>query len=241
MSREKLAALERLQTIDVQIEELTRQADAFPTRMAELEKDVAKAKAVADAERGRLADNERARHQLEGQLAEDKDKLVKWESRLPQLKHQREFAALEREIISLQKSNEDAAENLAKLQTAADPLKASLYQKDAEVTSRESVRAKALADSSHNEAALRKQLAELQAQREKDRAAVDAKLITAYEQVRKRRPGKVVVPMVNNLCSGCNRRLLPQLANTLHAGAIEQCPSCSRIVYFPRPPPEASL
>ena len=241
MSREKLAALEKLQAIDLQIEELTKQADAFPARLAELEKQASEARLAADQERGRLADNERARHGIENQLAEDKDKIKKWESRLPQLKHQREFAALEREITSVRKSNEEAEERLAQLQLDAEPLRISVGQKEAELARRESARAKEAASLASNEKALRDQAANLKAEREQTRAAVDPKLYSSYELVRKRRGGRVVVPLSEptGACSGCNRKLLPQLANQLRGGAIDQCPACMRIIFAHREPPAA--
>lgn len=238
MSREKLGALEKLQVIDLQIEELTKQADAYPARLAELEKQVAEARAIADAERGRLADNERARRQIEISLEEEKDKVKKWEARLPQLKHPREFAALEREVNSAKKANEANEEHLAQLQLDAEPLKLSVQQKEATLAARDAARAAEAADLSHNERALREQAAALQAAREQARAAVDPKLLPKYEVVRKRRGGRVVVRLTGaGSCTGCNRKLLPQMANTIMGGAIEQCPACQRILFYPPDPP----
>jgi predicted nucleic acid-binding Zn-ribbon protein len=238
LSREKLGALEKLQVVDLQIEELTKQADANPARLAELEKQVAEARTIADAERGRLADNERARRQIEISLEEEKDKVKKWESRLPQLKHPREFAALEREINSAKKANEANEEQLAQLQLDAEPLKLSVQQKEAVLASREAARAAEVADLTKNEKALREQAAALQASREEARATVDPKLVVRYEQVRKRRGGRVLVRLTSaGTCTGCNRKLLPQMAYTIMGGAIEQCPACQRILFYPPDPP----
>jgi len=239
LSREKLAALERLQVIDLQIEELTKQADAFPARLVDLEKEATKARALADAERGRLADNERARAHAENSLKEEQEKVKKWESRLPQLKHQREFAALQREIDSANKANEFTEASLVDLKAAAEPLRASVQQKEAELKVREAALAKESAGLQKNEEALRKQAATLKEQRDQARAAVDPKLGGVYEQVRKRKGGRVVVVMNNNgTCSGCHRKQLPQLANQVMGGAIEPCPACGRLMFTLPPPPD---
>ncbi len=241
MSRDTIATLERLQTIDIDIEALTKQADTGPARIGDLESQVAKARLAADQERGRLADNERARRHLENQLTDDREKAKKWESRLPQLKHPREFAALEREVEGLKKSNAAAEEELARLTLDAEPVKAALRVKEGELAEREAALAKEAGSLKRNENKLRNQIAELQASRDEARKHVDPRMYATYEQIRKRRGGRVIVTMVNETCSGCNRRLAPQTANRLRSGAIESCPACLRIVHSPPPPPEATL
>jgi predicted nucleic acid-binding Zn-ribbon protein len=239
LSREKLVALERLQALDLQIEELTRQADAFPAKLAALEAEVAKARAAADVERGRLADNERARREAEATLADEKNKVKIWESRLPHLKHQREFAALEREINSAKKSNEAAEATLAALKVEGEPLRGVVYQKEAELAAKEAVVTRERSGSQQGEGSLREQIAVLKARREQERPSVDPKLLSTYELVRKRRGGRVLVHAANGICTGCHRKLLPHLYNTILNGHIETCPACQRILYAPPPPPEA--
>jgi predicted nucleic acid-binding Zn-ribbon protein len=239
LSREKLVALEKLQTIDLQIEALTKEASAGPSRVAELEAQVARARAAADAERGRLADNERARRHLDNQLAEEKDKVKKWEARLPQLKHQREFAALEREITSLKKSTAAAEEELNKLKGDADPIKRSLQEKEAALAEQQAMVAQEKAGVDSAAAGFQQQVDNLKGERDREKALVDAKLLAPYENARKRRGGKVLVPMVNSACSACNRRLPPQLAAKLHViGTVDVCPACMRLVFVPPPPPD---
>ena len=239
MSREKLAALEKLQTIDLQIEALNKEASAGPARVGELEAQVAKARAAADAERGRLADNERARRNLENQLVEDKDKVKKWEARLPQLKHQREFAALEREIASLKKSTAFAEEELTRLKGEADPIKQTLQEKEAALAEAQARLNTEKGSTDSAAGAFQEQLATLQGERERERANVDPRLYASYENLRKKRGGKTLVPMAGNSCSGCNRRLPPQMVAKLYVpGTVEACPSCMRLLFAPPPPPD---
>jgi predicted nucleic acid-binding Zn-ribbon protein len=239
LSREKLVALERLQVVDLEIEELTKQADAFPARMAALTAEVTKARSAADLERGRLADNERARRQAESSLTEETDKVKKWESRLPQLKHPREFAALEREITSAKKANEATELLLAELKVLGEPLRTLVIQKEAELAKREAALAAEAANLQQSESSLRERAENLKHKRDDERKAVDPKLLSTYELVRKRRGGRVVVEIANGSCTGCHRKLLPQLNNAILNGHIETCPACQRLLYAPKPPPEA--
>jgi predicted nucleic acid-binding Zn-ribbon protein len=241
LSREKLVALEKLQAIDLQIEALSKEADAGPTRVGQVEALVAKARAAADLERGKVADNERARRHLEAQLADETEKVKKWESRLPQLKHPREFAALEREITGTKKANEAAEEELTKLKADFDPLKAVVKEKEGELAARQSELNKEQKSVRAGEGGLRSQIETLQAERDRQKPLIDAKLYAAYESIRKKKGGKVFVPLnAGGACGGCHRKLAPQTVNRLLAtGTFDVCPACLRLVYTPAAPPEA--
>lgn len=236
MSRDKLAAIERLQKIDLDIEELTKTTERFPARRAELEAEAGKARSGADVERGRLADNERARRGIQNVLDQEQDKVKKWEQRLPQLKHPREFAALQREVENAKKANIQAEEDLKRLEGEGVEVKAALRAKEAELAAKESVFARENKTMQSQESELREKIGKLAATVEELKAACDPVLLRAYHDIRRRRPGKALVPVLGGSCSACNRRQPPQLMNKLHAGSIEPCPSCSRLIYLPPTP-----
>jgi predicted nucleic acid-binding Zn-ribbon protein len=237
LSREKLATLEKLQAIDLEIEELRKKADEFPAKLQALEATVAKGRVAADADRKRLDDNEARRRGLDRTIAEEKEKVKKWEARLPGLKHQREYLALQREIESSKKANAFAEEDLLKVKAEAEALKASLKAKDDLLAEHEmdlQTEADALKAS---EAELRGRIANLAEARETERAAVDKAVLKIYETIRKSRPGKAVVPVAKDTCSGCNRRLAPQQAVRMAQGkTVETCAACGRLLYYAPPP-----
>jgi len=75
---DKLRALEELQKVDLKIRDLAQQAERHPARLKQIEGGRDEAKAALDAQRGRLADNERARRQNEQLLQLEKEKVRKW-------------------------------------------------------------------------------------------------------------------------------------------------------------------
>jgi predicted nucleic acid-binding Zn-ribbon protein len=75
-------------------------------------------------------------------------------------------------------------------------------------------------------------LRQLEARRGEAARAVDPSLLSRYENIRRRRAGVAVSPVVGMTCRGCNRNVPPQLAITLQrADSIETCPNCHRIIY----------
>lgn len=234
MSREKLVALEKLQDLDLIIDDLVRQADAFPARKAELEGAFHAARAAADVARAKLADNERARRSVETQLSDEKEKVKKWEARLPQLKHPREFAALQREVEGAKRANAAAEEELNRLKAAAVELKAALDAKDQDAAARETELQAETGGLANQEAELRDRVASLKADRDSSAGVIDRAVLTKYESLRKRRPGRILVAVNGESCGGCHRKLLPLLVHKVIVGdSVEQCPSCLRLLYMP--------
>ena len=231
MSRDNLAALERLQTIDLQIEGLRKDADEVPARLSELEAAVATARAAADAERGRLADRERARLKVENTLADDRARAKKWEERLPQLKHPREFAALQREVDGLKRTIEDNEELVGRNREDETNIKATVQAREAELAAREAALSEATVTLRARESELQGQMGELEQLRAAAQEGVEPRLLATYNLVRRRRPGPALVEARKGSCTGCNRRLQAQTFNTLLNGEVAQCPSCGRLVY----------
>ena len=58
--KERLKGLEALQNVDLQILELQKAGEAYPKRLAELDAELGAARAATEAERARLADNDKA-------------------------------------------------------------------------------------------------------------------------------------------------------------------------------------
>lgn len=239
MSRELLKPLEELQNIDLKIEELEARAAESPARLAELEGLVNQARAAADLERARLAENERGRRYQENLLREEREKVKKWEERLPQLKGPREFAALQREVEAAKRINNEAEEELNRLKSEAVGIKEALSAKETELKAREEELAKEAPSLQNAERRLRRQVKALDSEREQHRQEADARLLRIYDHIRRRRPGKALVETVDMCCTGCHRRMAPHFAYRLIAGAVDQCPSCQRLTYInDEPPPE---
>jgi predicted nucleic acid-binding Zn-ribbon protein len=232
---QKLEAIERLQNLDLEIDANAQALAGLPGRRAELEADVVKARNAADQERGRLADQERARRTVAQGLEQRREDLKKWEARLSLLKHEREFAARQREIEHAKKENLLAEEELKKLDAAAAEIKARLRTFEAELAAREAALASGAATLDADKAALEGKAAAYAAQREELRARADEALVKSYEAVRRKVKGKALVPLAMGNCAGCRRKLPAQLVNLLHAGAVLPCPGCARLVFIPPP------
>ena len=242
--REKLKALEELQQIDLDAQDVRAGLETIPARRAEIESRVLEARKGYDEEKARLEGNERERRQLESLLAMERDKVKKWEGRLGEIRTPREYAALSREIDIAKKTNDGQSEQVKALAAQAGEIQKGLEARAEALAEREEeaqAEAKALDE---KRAAGDEKLRQLDARRAEAAKAVDPALLSKYENIKKRRAGVAVAPVVGMTCKGCHRNIPPQLAIVLaRANSIETCPSCHRIIYSAEavnPPAESS-
>ncbi|MGC3997824.1 MAG: C4-type zinc ribbon domain-containing protein [Anaeromyxobacter sp.] len=241
--REKLKALEELQQIDLEINDVRGQLEGIGPKRAAAEVSVVQAKKAWDEEKGRLESNERERRQLESLLAMERQKAKTWEGKLGDIRTPREYAAFSREIDILKKSNDAQGEQVKALGAQALDIQKALEQQGEALAEAEDAaegQVKALAA---QQAELEARRTSLEARRVESAKLVDPSLLAKYENIKRRRAGVAVTPVVGMTCKGCQRNIPPQLAITLQrANSIETCPNCNRIIYSAEAvnPPAAS-
>ena len=77
------------------------------------------------------------------------------------------------------------------------------------------------------------QIGKLERQREALVPDVQPAALKVYERVLKMRQGVALVPLLNDACGGCHRRLPPQVINQVLLNAdLVTCEACNRILYF---------
>lgn len=230
--REKLKALEELQQIDLEANDVRAELEAIAPRRAEVEVQVKDARRSYDDEKGRLESNERECRQVETLLGMERDKVKKWEGRLNEIRTPREYAALSREIDIAKKSNDTQSEQLKALAAQAVEIQKALEERAEWLAEQEEATQSDLKGLEERRSAAEERLRKLESRRGEATSAVEATLLARYENLRRRRAGVALVPVVGMTCNGCHRNVPPQLAITLQrADSIETCPNCHRIIY----------
>jgi predicted nucleic acid-binding Zn-ribbon protein len=230
--REKLKALEELQQIDLENDEVRTEHGGIAPRRVELESKILEARRAYDDDKGRLQANERERRQIETLLDMERDKVKKWEGRLGEIRTPREYAALSREIDIARKTNDTQSEQLKALTAQAAEIQMALEERAEWLAEQEEAAQGGLQELDARLAAVEQKRRQLEARRAEAVRAVEPSLLSRYENIRRRRAGVALAPVVGMTCKGCNRNVPPQLAITLQrADSIETCPNCHRIIY----------
>jgi predicted nucleic acid-binding Zn-ribbon protein len=230
--QQDLEALLALQADDDVIDGLEAQLKALGPRLAELER---RRKAVADhlaaAEASASAD-ERKHRELEGRLADHKQRQERNLAHLDSVKRMREATAAMAQVEQARKILiEEESELQALARRIADGHKAIAAHRDAleaqdreQATERETIAAE--------RAAIEGSLAEARAKRNQASARVSKSLLAKYDRIRGRRGEQALFPLRGPSCGHCDTAIPLQRRNLmLGTGQIEVCEACGVLLY----------
>jgi predicted nucleic acid-binding Zn-ribbon protein len=228
-----LKALVSLQEIDIRIRELEKDRQQIPSRLKEIESLLGGKDSELAEERNQLDEAEMSRRMLEGDLKAEKEKIKKWEARLTEIRSNRDYQALSREIEAARKANLGIEDEILKRMQEIEDLKASISQKEQDMAG---LNEGLSAERSELEEKLRSINDKISAEdqlRTRAKQTVDDRWLRQYETIRNRRDGVAVVAVLDEHCQGCHMGIPPQLYNIVLKGErIETCPYCHRIVYY---------
>jgi hypothetical protein len=186
--------------------------------------------AQLDAE---IATIEDERGEVNQALLKEQDNVGKAESRLPEIKTQKEYLAILKEVDVAKKQTKDLQEILQGRDEALNTLKEDRDEKQQELDA-----LKSTCDSRCNEIGdLLNEIHESLVSEDSKRASLIEQVPTTirkrYELLLKRRNGTALVEARRGTCTGCNMHLPPQFFNSmLKRQSIDSCPHCNRLLFI---------
>jgi predicted nucleic acid-binding Zn-ribbon protein len=228
-----LKALVSLQEIDVRIRELEKDREQIPSRLTEIETILGGKDSELAGERNQLDEAEMSRRMLEGDLKAEKEKIKKWEARLTEIRSNRDYQALSREIEAARKANLGIEDEILKKMQEIEDLKASISLKEQDMAGLNDGLSSERDELEEKLRSINDKISGEDQLRTRAKQAVEDRWLRQYETIRKRRDGVAVVAVLDEHCQGCHMGIPPQLYNIVLKGErIETCPYCHRIVYY---------
>ena len=230
---ERLNLLIRLQKIDGAIRARQEEKKKLPELLAALERKSDANKAELDNVREALETAQKSKRDRDRTLEEGAQKVEKLKSRTPDIKTNKEYTALLKEIETVEQENKTIEDDILKLMEKIDAATAEI--KNAEGRSAQEA---AAIDAERKQ--LEENMAKLEAElaadgRARDEIAsrIDAALLAKYQKRYVAQGGRVVVEVRGESCSGCFMSIPPQIfVNVKKNAEIITCPNCQRILYF---------
>lgn len=229
--RKNLKVLDGLQEIDLKIDNLKGDVKGLEDGIAALEAQVAEAQSCI-AEKGAALDAlAEERRTIDENLATESDNIVRSEARLKEIKTQKEYQAVSKEITTAKKLKVELEEQSLQKITQIEELQKDMNGQQENLAALEQ-------NITSRKAELQCQIDELNASVSAETAARDeavktlpASVVKRYTLLREQRRGIAVVEAREGCCAGCNMNLPPQLYNSLYRGDdLITCPHCQRIL-----------
>ena len=231
--QEQIRLLIELQKVDAVLGEMKRKREETPKRLSELQAGLGAMRSDLERYNAELDELKKDRKTKEGMLQMEIDRIHKSEGHLKDIKTQKEYQALLKEVDQGKKLNLSREEDILKLtgdieerDKVASEMTAALKAKEGEFAKEKELL----------EGDLSKIDAEFDGKKKDwDEIAKNIKpnVLKMYQKVSERRNATSVVPVRNGACTGCHMNLPPQLYNQVQKGhEMLLCPSCHRIFYW---------
>ena len=229
--RNNLKSLYELQEIDLRIDGLDGEKGQLLSEAQALEAKLAEAREKIAARREEAQALETEKVTLEANLASENDNIVRSESHLKEIKTQKEYQAVSKEISGAKKLIVELEEQLLQKINAIEEIGADVAKKEAELAELEQNVALQQGEVQRKVETLESGIAADAATREETIKGLPASVMKRYSRLRDQRRGVAVVEAREGNCLGCNMHLPPQLYNTLfRADDVLTCPHCQRIL-----------
>lgn len=230
---EKLKVLLMIQSIDTKFDNISREKEETPKEIEKLKEGLDLLDNAVEQNLSTVEELKKERRKVERELEEIDLKLKKSKLRLNEVKSNREYQAVLKEIEDLKDLTFQKEETVIKWMEEIE-----IQEKEcADNTvrreeSQEEYKSKEKAFSQRIRE-LDKEVQSLNEKRVQLSPNLDEDLLRRYNGLRSHLKGRVVVPVIDGVCQECHLGIPPQQYNELIKGdSLQSCPHCSRIIYW---------
>jgi predicted nucleic acid-binding Zn-ribbon protein len=229
---EQLRLLRELQGVDLQLKAIEADKARYPMEMKGLDEKLASEKEMSNEKKERIELLEKERRQKEGDLELEQERMKRAQSKLYDVKTNKEYQALLMEIETLKEINSQREIEILEVMDEIDELKREYGIVEKELLKLEEGIG---AEKKRLEESLGKvdgALASKKRKRTMIMKKLSPELMGLYQTLKDKRR-TAVVPARFGACQGCNVKIPPQMFNEVQRSeAIIVCPSCNRILYW---------
>jgi predicted nucleic acid-binding Zn-ribbon protein len=228
-----LERLIRLQRLEDFVAGARRTLAEHPDRLEALDDRLAGAREAVAQARQRAADIQAARRLLDKDLAAVQGRLSKFKDQLMEVKTNREYQAMQKEIEVGQHEVGRIEDKILERMLEADEVASEIKRSEADLVKAQAEVEAERRKMEEDAARLQENLEASAGERQEIVAGLGPSVLAMFDQIMRQRKGTAVAEARDGHCTVCYVRLRPQMSNEIRRNdALIQCPSCQRILYF---------
>lgn len=229
--KNRLEMLEQMQEIDLQLDSLKNTQNGLHGQINGIVKELDLAREELAALRERASQLEHEKDELDSSLTAEQENIHRSEAHMKEIKTNKEFQAIGREITAARKQTSELEEQILQKLELLEGLNSEIAGKSANLDELEqNVNQRRQGKLTEIEA-IQADIDSDNTRREEITKTLSASLIKRYNSLREQRRGQAVAIARDGYCLGCNMNLPPQLYNSLFRGdEMISCPHCQRIL-----------
>ncbi len=229
--KKKLDLLQNLQAIDLLIDEKNLEKQTLLERIADWEATMASLAQAKDALVVCLEDLQAEQTGLEQAMGLEQENVKRSEHNMRDIKTNKEFQAVGREIAAARKQISDIEERLLAITQRIEDTTVELEKSQSCIEDQQLESTRATTEIQAAIDAISQNMQEMSGQRLTIVESLPQSILRRYTQLREQRRGIALSIAQDGSCLGCNMHLPPQLYNSLYKGdEMYLCPHCQRIL-----------
>ena len=227
---EKLIKLQRL---DTEIRHISALLDNIPTQLAEINQQINDSAQIIEQAKENFALNQKRRKSLEDEVNDIKVKISKYKIQLNEVKTNREYTSLLKEIEEAQQKIDQLEEEIISYMLSSDDIEIEIKEATEKHRQEEAMLSKEKATINKKKQELEKEIEKLTQEKEKLLDQIPPSQAKLYNDLSKKKNGIALSPVKDEFCSMCHMRVRPQILNELKVEKeIIFCENCGRILYW---------
>jgi len=228
-----LGQLYRLQTRIRFVHEREKKRDTVPEDLVEVAREFQeKVQAVAEL-KARLGQAELERRKADGELADLREKLKKYQTQLRSVQSSREYSAALNEIDGVERQIRTTEDRALELEEEIEKSRAELDEREKKLPAETEEHEVRMKDWRTEQRAINDELAGARDEIKVLEAQIPPRDRAEFHRLVDKKHGLAVVLVVGASCSACHVRVRPAAMQALKQGReIIYCDSCKRILYY---------
>lgn len=228
-----LGQLYRLQTRIRFVHEREKRRDTVPADLVEVDREYQdKVQAVA-ALKSRLTEAELEKRKAEGELADHKEKLKKYQAQLRNVQSSREYSAALNEIDGVEKLIRSTEDKFLELEEEIEKARADLDEREKTLPAETEQHEERLKDWRAEQRAINDELTSAREEIARLEAEIPPRDRAEFHRLVDKKHGLAVVLVQGSSCSACHVKVRPAAMQILKQGReVIYCDSCKRILYY---------
>ncbi len=226
--------LREIQRIDLQIDALLKEEAQYRASLEGSGEELGGMAAGVEALEGEVSELSTQKKEKEEHVRQNKERIVKDQTRLGEIKNDKQYKAVNKEISNAEKSNKLLGMEIDALSDRLSEKENDLSEQQGRFTEKEARLTGMKADLAGKESLWSGTKEGLDAERSGIAKDIKPQVINRYERIKSRRGGIGIVNVADETCLGCYIQIPPQIYIHLlkNTSDLTECPHCHRILYF---------
>ena len=232
--KDQLTRLVQIQEVVTSVRQAEKVIETAPSRIEEIEERFRERNAEFVAIQGRYDELELDRKTRSTALTDLEANKVKFNEDLMQVKNQKEYAAILKEIDSVKAQISEHEEAILRDMEEIEKLKGELATHEEHIKQEREAVEQETTEVRNAEASAKETIAALGGKRDELEQGMPVALLKAVKRIELRRQGLFLAEAIDGTCQTCFVRCRPQVFQEIRqATAVHSCSNCRRYLYYP--------